>query len=68
MYRNMFILFYYRPKFLCIRLFFFGGGGYELLIQLKYSIDNTLIKKKTTVNVWPVVGKKNIFVKQKPTG
>lgn len=42
------------------RAFFFGGGGYELLIQLKYSIDNTLIKKtkKTTVNVWPVVGKK----------
>lgn len=26
--------------------FFGGGGGYELLIQLKYSIDNTLIKKK----------------------
>lgn len=47
--------------------FLVGGGGYELSIQLKYSIDNTLIKK-TTVNVWPVVGKKNIFVKQKPTG
>lgn len=51
------------------RALFLVGGGYELLIQLKYSIDNTLIKKKkTTVNVWPVVGKKNIFVKQKPTG